>query len=49
MTKWLTTLLMLVILSACSKAPVEKTQDPAEIEKLRQKHQSMAAREKADG
>ncbi len=32
----------------CSKPP-ERTQDPAEIEKLRIKHKSMAEREFKDG
>ena len=49
MKKWLLSILALVMLTACSKAPVEKTQDPGEIEKLRKKHQAMAQRERADG
>jgi len=49
MKKLFVALCLMFVLTACTKAPVEKTQDPAEIEKLREKHQSMAEREKADG
>lgn len=40
--------LLLAFSTACSKPPV-KTEDPAEIEKLRQEHKSTAQRELADG
>ena len=39
-----TTLVIAPFLFGCSKAP-EKTQDPAEIEQLRQKHEDMSHRE----
>ena len=49
MKKLFVSFCLIMVLTACSKPPVEKTQDPAEIEQLRQKHKSMAEREKADG
>jgi hypothetical protein len=41
-------LISVLSLTACSKPQKAKTDDPNEIEKLRQKHQSMAERERAD-
>lgn len=49
MKNFVTVLLVAFVLSVgCSKPP-EKTQDPDEIEKLRQEHKSMAEREMSDG
>ena len=52
MIKAVTRLLMLLcvisVLAGCSKPP-EKTEDPAEIEKLRQKHKETMQRELSEG